>query len=39
MRNRRACYTDWRYAFFQPNACNYCDDISAETADIVFGDE
>lgn len=28
----------WGHAFFQPNACNYCDDIFAETADIVFGD-
>lgn len=29
---------NWGHAFFQPNACNYCDDIFAETADIVFGD-
>ena len=29
---------NWGHAFFQPNACNYCADIFAETADIVFGD-
>ncbi|WP_447529193.1 Coenzyme F420 hydrogenase/dehydrogenase, beta subunit C-terminal domain [Vreelandella sp. TE19] len=29
---------NWGHAFFQPNACNYCDDVFAETADIVFGD-
>ena len=29
---------NWGHAFFQPNACNYCDDIYAETADVVFGD-
>lgn len=28
----------WGHAFFQPNACNYCDDVFAETADVVFGD-
>ncbi|MDR0215261.1 MAG: Coenzyme F420 hydrogenase/dehydrogenase, beta subunit C-terminal domain [Comamonas sp.] len=28
----------WGYGFFQPNACNYCDDIFAETADVVFAD-
>ncbi|GGG81282.1 Coenzyme F420 hydrogenase/dehydrogenase, beta subunit C-terminal domain [Corynebacterium pelargi] len=30
--------TNWGHGFFQPNACNFCDDIFAETADIVFGD-
>lgn len=29
---------NWGHAVFQLNACNYCDDIFAETADIVFGD-
>uniref|UniRef100_UPI001F38D9AC Coenzyme F420 hydrogenase/dehydrogenase, beta subunit C-terminal domain n=1 Tax=Vreelandella profundi TaxID=2852117 RepID=UPI001F38D9AC len=29
---------NWGYGFFQPNACNFCDDVFAETADIVFGD-
>jgi len=28
----------WGYAGFQPNACNYCDDIFSETADVVFAD-
>lgn len=28
----------WGYGAFQPAACNYCDDVFAETADIVFGD-
>ncbi|MGN7158178.1 Coenzyme F420 hydrogenase/dehydrogenase, beta subunit C-terminal domain [Dietzia cercidiphylli] len=29
---------NWGHAFFQPNACNYCDDIFAECADISLGD-
>ena len=28
----------WGYGAFQPAACNYCDDVFAETADVVFGD-
>jgi len=28
----------WGHAVFQLNACNYCDDIFAETADVVVGD-
>jgi hypothetical protein len=28
----------WGHAMFQLNACNYCDDIFAETADVAFGD-
>ncbi len=28
----------WGYGGFQPNACNYCDDVFSETADIVFAD-
>jgi coenzyme F420 hydrogenase subunit beta len=28
----------WGYATFQLEACDYCDDIFAETADAVFGD-
>ena len=28
----------WGHAVFQLNACNYCDDVFAETADVVFGD-
>jgi coenzyme F420-reducing hydrogenase beta subunit len=29
---------DWGSGFFQSNACNFCDDVVAETADISFGD-
>lgn len=29
---------NWGYGAFQPEACNFCDDVFAETADIVFGD-
>ena len=29
---------DWGAGFFQHPACNYCDDVVAETADISFGD-
>lgn len=29
---------NWGYAAFQPEGCNFCDDIFAETADVVFGD-
>jgi coenzyme F420-reducing hydrogenase beta subunit len=29
---------DWGSGFFQNEACNYCDDVVAETADIAFGD-
>jgi coenzyme F420-reducing hydrogenase beta subunit len=28
----------WHDSYFTPNACRYCDDIFAETADIVFMD-
>lgn len=28
----------WGHGAFQPAACNFCDDIFAETADVVFGD-
>ncbi|MBM7502743.1 Coenzyme F420 hydrogenase/dehydrogenase, beta subunit C-terminal domain [Agromyces aurantiacus] len=28
----------WGYGAFQPGACNFCDDVFAETADVVFGD-
>lgn len=30
--------SDWGLGFFKPKACDWCDDISAETADIVLGD-
>ena len=29
---------DWGAGFFQNPACNFCDDVVAETADISFGD-
>lgn len=29
---------DWGMGFFQYSACNACDDVMAETADIAFGD-
>ena len=29
---------DWGAGFFQYSACNYCDDVVGETADISFGD-
>ncbi|GAA4374156.1 Coenzyme F420 hydrogenase/dehydrogenase, beta subunit C-terminal domain [Agromyces bauzanensis] len=29
---------NWAYGAFQPEACNFCDDVFAETADITFGD-
>lgn len=28
----------WGYGFFKYTACDYCDDVFAETADIVVGD-
>ncbi|MDX2080706.1 MAG: Coenzyme F420 hydrogenase/dehydrogenase, beta subunit C-terminal domain [Terrimicrobiaceae bacterium] len=29
---------DWGAGFFQNPACNFCDDVVAETADVAFGD-
>ncbi len=29
---------DWGAGFFQSPACDFCDDVVAETADIAFGD-
>lgn len=28
----------WTQSLFKPNACNFCDDVYAETADVVFMD-
>lgn len=28
----------WRNDYFKPNPCNFCDDVFAETADLVFMD-
>lgn len=30
--------TDWGMGFFKYNACDYCDDVVGETADIAVGD-
>lgn len=30
--------SNWGYGLFKAEACNYCDDVTAETADIAFGD-
>lgn len=30
--------TNWGYGFFKYNACDYCDDVLAETADVTIGD-
>jgi coenzyme F420-reducing hydrogenase beta subunit len=29
---------DWGAGFFMDAACNFCDDVTAETADVSFGD-
>lgn len=29
---------NWGHSVFQPEACNFCDDIYAETADVALGD-
>jgi coenzyme F420-reducing hydrogenase beta subunit len=29
---------DWGAGFFMSNACNFCDDVVSETADVAFGD-
>jgi coenzyme F420 hydrogenase subunit beta len=29
---------DWGMGLFKPKACDYCDDVMAETADITIGD-
>ena len=30
--------TNWGLGYFKYNACDYCDDVLAETADMTFGD-
>ncbi len=30
--------SDWGLGFFKPKACDWCDDVSGELADITFGD-
>lgn len=29
---------NWGHSAFQPEACNFCDDVVGETADVSFGD-
>lgn len=36
--NRELYGTDWGLGFFKPKACDWCDDIAGELADIVCGD-
>lgn len=31
-------WMDWGLGLFKPKACEFCDDVSGETADIIFGD-
>ncbi|MCR4513031.1 Coenzyme F420 hydrogenase/dehydrogenase, beta subunit C-terminal domain [Aeromicrobium sp. 50.2.37] len=38
IRNLDLLGSNWGHGAFQPEACNFCDDIFAETADVVFGD-
>lgn len=38
IKNRDLPLNKWGYGLFKPNACEYCDDIFAETADICIGD-
>lgn len=37
-RNKDIFGTKWGYGFFKYNACDFCDDVLAETADITIGD-
>ena len=37
-RTRDAFDTPWGYGAFQPEACNFCDDVFAESADVAFAD-
>ena len=36
--NRDVFGASWGYGLFMPKACEYCDDVFAETADMVIGD-
>lgn len=37
-KNHRLYGSDWGLGFFKPKACDWCDDVSGELADITFGD-
>jgi coenzyme F420 hydrogenase subunit beta len=30
--------SSWNYGLFKPKACDFCDDVMGETADVTFGD-
>ena len=36
--NQGLPYHLWHYQYFKHNACNFCDDVFGETADITFMD-
>lgn len=36
--NNTLLVADWGYGMFKYHACDYCDDVMAETADVSFGD-
>ena len=36
--NRHIWGTSWGYGLFKYSACDYCDDVLAETADVTIGD-
>lgn len=31
-------WMDWGLGLFKPKACDFCDDVTGETADVIFGD-
>ena len=37
-RTAELAVTNWGLGYFKYNACDYCDDVLAETADVTFGD-
>lgn len=37
-RNKEIFGTTWGYGFFKYKACDYCDDVLGETADMTIGD-
>lgn len=36
--NNEIPWTDWGLGLFKPKACDVCDDVSGEVADIILGD-
>jgi coenzyme F420 hydrogenase subunit beta len=37
-KNSSLLASNWGYGFFKNKACDFCDDIGGETADVTFGD-